>query len=172
MKPRPAFTGPCAHLPLAPGVILSKWVRPISLSPYGRVCFVAHITAYPFPAGNSGLSHSADTYIAMSLYQNGQKIYDFTYPNTPDWAWPSDTIGIQSVAFRKLKGTRFTDVIAIGIENSANGPPVYVPLVFIASDHGFTFDEPLSESDTIFGISSMPALLRAIAKVGIAPPVE
>jgi len=171
-NPSTLFTGECANLPLDPAAIISKAVFPVSLTPYGSVCFVAHIINYPFPPDNTGLNHSADTYIALSLYQKGKKIYDFTYPNTPDWAWPAAMVDIQSVAFRKLKGTKFTDVIVIGVENSANGPEIYLPLIFIASDDGFTFDKSLAENNSIVDIDTMPALLRAIAKVGISPPVH
>jgi hypothetical protein len=169
-NPPTPFSGECANLPLDHAAIISKAVFPVSLTPYGNVCFVAHITNYPFPPDNTGLNHSADTYIALSLYQKGKKIYDFTYPNTPDWAWPDLIVDIQSVAFRKLKGTKFTDVIVIGVENSANGPEVYRPLIFIASDDGFIFDQALAENNSVFDIGTMPALLRAIAKVGVSPP--
>jgi hypothetical protein len=169
-NPTSPFTGECANLPLDHAAIISKAVFSVSLTPYGNVCFVAHITNYPFPPDNTGLNHSADTYIALSLYQKGKKIYDFTYPNTPDWAWPAAVLDIQSVAFRKLKGTKYTDVIVIGVQNSANGPEVYLPLIFIASNDGFRFDQALAENNSIFDIGTMPALLRAIAKVGVSPP--
>ncbi len=168
-NPPTPFSGECANLPLDHTAIISKAVFPVSLTPYGNVCFVAHITKYPFPPDNTGLDYSTATYIALSLYQKGEKIYDFTYPNTPDWAWPASVLDIQSVAFRKLKGTKYTDVIVIGVENSANGPAVYLPLIFIASEHGFTFDQALAENYSVYG-STMPELLRAIAKVGVSPP--
>jgi hypothetical protein len=168
-SPPSPFTGECANLPLDHAAIISKAVFPVSLTPYGNVCFVAHITKYPFPPDNTGLDYSTATYIALSLYQKGEKIYDFTYPNTPDWAWPALMVDIQSVAFRKLKGTKYTDVIVIGVENSANGPAVYLPLIFIASEHGFTFDQALAENYSVYG-STMTELLRAIAKVGVSPP--
>jgi hypothetical protein len=63
---------------------------------------------------------------------------------------------IRSVAFRKLRGTKYTDVIVIGVAPSANGPdnPDYLSRVFIASADGFRFDTALAESESLIGIGT------------------
>lgn len=160
-----ALSGQCAHLGITPKDILSDSTFPVKLTPYGDVCFVAHKIPDPIPADIAGgFDPKITPYIALSLYRNGHDIYDFTWPNIPNDLWNTAVDRIVSVAFRKLKGEDFLDVIVIGHSWSARGDDLYHPLIFLGSRTGFQLDKNLSEKMffTRAQSATMPELLRKI----------
>ncbi|WP_155992722.1 hypothetical protein [Acidocella facilis] len=166
----PPPSGQCAHLDLDASKIIPNTIFPVTLKPYGDVCFVGHIINDPL--GDEGINHQAlDTaYIALSLYQNGKDIHDLTWPNTPDYAWNTLTAEVKSVAFRRLRGSKYTDIIVIGVSGGPSGQPIYQPLIYITSKTKITFDQTLSDLMSQGNYATMPALLKAIDRVGVKPP--
>lgn len=158
------FVGQCANIPVTPSRIIKKAVFQVNLKPYGDVCFVAHNTS---ANGVTETSSGQNYYIALSLYQNGKHLYDFTKPNTPSVDWPDALDDITSVAFRKLKGTPYTDVLVIGRGSAANGNDLYYNLVYTTTASGFVFEQKLVESDAIADIDNMSELIETVNRVGV-----
>ncbi|MGE4483458.1 hypothetical protein [Acidocella sp.] len=93
-----------------------------------------------------------------------------TWPDTPDYEWPPAIDGIISVVFRKLPGSKYTDVIVIGYISGARGVDIYHPMIYVGTDEGFRLDQNLSDLMFKGAYTTMPELLKAIGKVGISVP--
>ncbi|WP_234731877.1 hypothetical protein [Acidocella facilis] len=159
----------CSNLNINKNKLIPESIFPVHLEPYGSVCFVGHIIPDPLPGDAAlGFDPAVTPYVALSLYQNGKDIYDFTWPNTPDYEWPPAIDGIISVAFRKLPGSKYTDVIVIGHSSGARGVDIYHPMIYVGTAKGFRFDQNLSDLMFQGDYATMPELLKAIGKIGIS----